>query len=174
MQVSFTSFACLCAIPLLTLKAFVSSLNFDQCQKLIVEAYSHTGGLSLAKAVLSDDGSGENPEPPGNLPWCICRKCRAMPLPEENVCCRSRPCITTADSFETIVTNQDVLSIAIVHRSDVYSDDPEYGPSDYRKAAYRQWTLWRYGDLGRRNRKVIPSCIVWAVRTKYPAPDSNI
>jgi len=45
-----------------------------------VEAYSHAGGLSLAKALLSSDGSSENPEPPGNLPWCICGKCRAMPF----------------------------------------------------------------------------------------------
>ena len=66
---------------------------------------SHTGGLYLAKALLSSDGFSENPEPLGNLPWCTCRKCRAMPLPEENVCYRSRPCITTTDSFETIVTN---------------------------------------------------------------------
>ena len=44
--------------------------------------------------------------------------------------------ITITDSFETIVTNRDVLAVAIVHRSDVYSDDPEYGPSDYHKAAY--------------------------------------
>ena len=70
-----------------------------------------------------------------------------------------------------IVTNRDVLSVAIVHRSDVYSDDPAYGPSDYRKAAYRQWTLWRCGYLGKQNQKVIPSCAMWAVRTKYPAPD---
>ena len=61
-------------------------------------------------------------------------------------------------------------SVAIVYRSDVYSDDPEYGPNDYRKAAYRQRTLWRCGYLGRRNRKVMPSCVVWDVRTKYPAP----
>ena len=158
---------------LLTFQAFVSTLNTDQCQKLIVEVYGHAGGISLAKALLSNDGSSENPESPGNLPWCTCGKCRAMPIPEENVCCRSRPCITTTESFETIVTNREVLSVAIVHRSDVYSDDPEYGPSDYRKAAYRQWTLWRCGYLGRRNRKVAPSCVVWAVRTKYPAPDNN-
>ena len=65
-----------------------------------------------------------------------------MPLPEENVCCRSNPCITTTESFDTIVVNREVLSVAIVHCSDVCSEDPEYAPSDYQKAAYRQWTLW--------------------------------
>ena len=132
MEVSFELFACPCCIPLLTFQAFAYLLNIDQCQTLIVEAYSHTGELCLAKAPLSSDGSSENPEPLGNLPWCTCGKCRAMPLPEENVCSRSRPCITTADSFETTVTNQDVFSIAIVHHSDIYSDEPEFSPSDYR------------------------------------------
>ena len=55
--------------------------------------------------------------------------------------------------------NRDILSVAIVHHSDVYSEDPEYAPTDYRKAAYRQWTMWQCGYLGRRNRKVVPS--VW-------------
>ena len=33
----------------------------------------------------------------------------------ENVCCRSRTCLTTTDMFETIVLNRDVLSVAIIH-----------------------------------------------------------
>lgn len=57
---------------------------------------------------------------------------------KKNVCCRSNPCITTTESFEMIVVNQDILSVAIVHCSDVYSEDPEYAPTVYRKAAYRQ------------------------------------
>ena len=87
LQISFKLFACLCCIPSLTFQAFVSLLNIDQCQKLIVEAYSHTGGVCLAKVLLSSDGSIENHEPLGNLLWCICGKCRAMPLPRENVRC---------------------------------------------------------------------------------------
>ena len=58
-------------------------------------------GLCVAKPFLSSDGSIENHEPLGNFPWCTIGKCIAMPLPEKNVCCRSRPCITTADSLET-------------------------------------------------------------------------
>ena len=42
--------------------------------------------------------------------------------------------------FEIFVLNRDVLSVAIVHQVDVYSEDPVYVPSDCRKAAciYRQ------------------------------------
>ena len=96
-----------------------------------------------------------------------------MPTSQQNVCCRSWPCITMTDTFENTVLNRDILSVAIVHQADVYSDDTRYEPSDYRKAAYRQWTMWRCGYLGRGNRRVIPACAVWAVRNKYPAPDGN-
>lgn len=161
------------------LQAYISTLTPEQCHQLIVEAYVQTGGISLAKALIegaSNGGEGPSEPPAGNsntLPWCKCGRCRPMPTPAENVCCKNRPCITTADIFHNIVLNRDILAVAIVHRADVYSDEPLYEPSDYRKAAYRQWTMWRCGYLGRGNRKVIPSCVVWAVRNKYPAPDGN-
>ena len=131
-----------------------------------MEAYIKVGGISLAKALLKDPsepGPSEQSGGNNNLPWCVCGRCRNMPTPEENVCCRSRACLTTTDMFETIVLNRDVLSVAIVHRADVYSEDPVYCPSAYRKAAYRQWTLWRCGYLGRGNHRVVPACVVWAV-----------
>ena len=73
--------------------------------------------------------------------------------------------------FDSVVLNRDVLSVAIEARSDVFADDPEYTPASYRKAAYRQFVLWQHGHLGRSNRRVVPSCIVWCIRNKYPAPD---
>jgi len=93
-----------------------------------------------------------------------------MPQPVENVCCRKRQCITTTDFFQSVVLDSNVLSIAIVNRSDVYADTPDYTPASYRKAAYRQWILWQHGYLGRANRRVIPSCVVWSVRDHYPSP----
>ena len=113
----------------------------SQCHQLILEAYDHVGGLFLGRALLT--GSDNNPDPQDNLPWCICRKCRSMPLSEENICFRNNPCITTTESFENMVLNREVFSVAIVHRSDVYSDNSTYEPSNYRKAACRQWTLGR-------------------------------
>ena len=73
--------------------------------------------------------------------------------------------------FDTVVLNRDVLSVAIETRSDVFADDPEYTPASYRKAAYRQFVIWQHGHLGRNNQSVVPSCIVWCIRSKYPAPD---
>ena len=53
LQASLKLFAYLChVLPPLTFQAFISSFNIDQCQKLIVEAYSYTGGPCLAKALF--------------------------------------------------------------------------------------------------------------------------
>lgn len=153
-------------------------MTTDECHKLILEAYCQPGGIRLARALVHCDGTGDDmpSDPPNNgnsLSWCICGRCRNMEHPNENVCCRKSPCITTIDSFEMLVLQRDVLSVAIVHRSDTFGDDPEYTLRSYRKAAYCQWSLWQHGYLGRGNRRVIPSCVVWAVCEKYPDPDGQ-
>ena len=96
-----------------------------------------------------------------------------MPQEIENVCCRQRPCVTTQDYFQATVLDMNVLSIAIVNQSEVFADVADYSPSSYRKAAYRQWILWQHGYLGRANRRVVPSCVVWVVRYKYPVSDGQ-
>ena len=143
----------------------------DDLQKLVTEAFCNNGGIELAKTLLQDPPEEPGPSNNNELPWCICNKCRAMPTADENVCCRKRPCVSTMGWFDTVVLNRDVLSVAIEARSDIYADDPEYNPASYRKAAYRQFILWQHGHLGRGNRRVVPSCVVWSVRSKYPAPD---
>ena len=41
----------------------------------------------------------------------------------------------------------------------------------YRLAAYRQFIHWTYSRLGRGIHRVIPSCVVAAVRHEFPELD---
>ena len=41
----------------------------------------------------------------------------------------------------------------------------------YRMAAYRQFIHWTYSRLGRGIRRIIPSCVVAAVRCEFPEAD---
>ena len=96
-----------------------------------------------------------------------------MPTEAENKCCRQRDCITNCPAFDNLVLDRSTLDIAIVHRIDFFVSTPDYSPASYRKAAYRQYIIWKYGHLGSKNRRVVPSCVTWAIRDKYPAPDGN-
>ena len=43
----------------------------------------------------------------------------------------------------------------------------------YRLAAYRQFIHWTYSRLGRGIRRVIPSCVVVAMRHEFPEDDGD-
>jgi len=153
------------------LQSFVTTLSVSQCHKLIVEAYNQPGGVQIAKArVDGSDQQQQPPQPPDKPNWCICGRCRDMGESRENICCR-RSCVTTNDPFSTLVLNTDVLAVVISHSADHYVRVVDFNPASYRKAAYRQLTLWQHGHLGGANRRVIPSCVVLAIRCKFHAPD---
>ena len=133
----------------------------------------------MAKALLANNSDqlplqNNGPSQSQNLtPWCVCRKCHVMDSAEENKCCRQRDCVTNSSAFDSLVLNCKTLNIAIIHRSNFFVSTPDYTSQSYRKAAYRQFIIWKYGHLGSQNRRVAPSCVVWAIRYKYPAPDGN-
>lgn len=65
----------------------------------------------------------------------------------------------------------NVLNVEILNLSKVFVQSPDYTTSSYKKATYRQFILWQEGRLGRGNYKVVPSCVIWTVRNRYPALD---
>ena len=149
-------------------------LNAEQCQRLIVIAYNQAGGQESAKAIIEmpqQSPPGQQPPINGIPGWCICGKCRPMPTPNENKCCRQKLCMTLQPSFQSLVLDRDALSVAIVGRMDVLADRSDFSNQGYRFAAYRQYILWQNGYLGRGNRRVVPSCATCSIRQKHPRPD---
>jgi len=134
------------------MQAFVSTLTPAQCNQLIIQAYSNSGGFELAKSVGIQYPM---PNPQNKLTWCICTKCHNMDQMVENICCRIKPCVTTTEMFESVMLNRNVLSVAIVDRHDVLVEDATYIPEAYRKSAYHQWIMWRVGCLGNRVHRVV-------------------
>lgn len=134
------------------------------------------GSLDFAKQLLEEKNT---PDPPASTPstnfpqWCKCKNCRPMPSEIENVCCNRVNCLTRLQVFNNICLDRDILEVCIKARCDIRADEFNYSMESFRKAAYRQFTLWRYGKLGRGNRRVVPSCVVLAVRNIYPSPSGN-
>ncbi|XP_074626925.1 P2X purinoceptor 7-like [Acropora palmata] len=84
-------------------------------------------------------------------------------------------CITDHEEFSVVCLTRAVFRTAIVgfhylNRSPVPSPMQN---RNYRYAAYRQYVWWIYKRLGRKKRKVIPSCVVSAIRKEFPEADGN-
>ena len=96
--------------------------------------------------------------------WCKCGHCRQMPRAIENICCKKKDCVTLTLRFYKLCLDPDILQLCILNRADIRNDPFDNSTRQFRKAAYRQFILDKYGYLGRGNRKVVPSCAVWKVR----------
>ncbi|XP_040191767.1 P2X purinoceptor 7-like [Rana temporaria] len=121
----------------------------------------------------------------GNTDWCICESCGPMPTQLESVCCRQiyqvegsipegMSCITAAPVFVSQFTIQEhvyitSMAIHVIERPVVDADNNRR----LRKTAYRAFIGWIYGFLGKANRKVIPACVVKAIREAFPDPDGS-
>ena len=94
-------------------------MGLEVCHSMLKKTFSNNGGLDLLVSVMQGSApSSDEPSDPqsNNLQhWCICGKCRSMPLEKENVCCKQRRCITTINFFESAVLDMNVLSISIVN-----------------------------------------------------------
>ena len=154
---------------------FVSKMSPQDKDKLLIWLLSQgRGSIEFVANMLSEgDPEPAPPEPENAGPWCVCGVCRRMPSKEENVCCKKRTCVTSYVMFNTICIDREVLQLAIRARCDICADKLDYSTQSYQNPAYWQYTWWKYGKLGRGNRKILPSCVVLSIRQGYPAPDGN-
>ena len=155
----------------------MKKLSEVEKETLLIRVLSQgRGSVEYARDLLTgpNDPESEPPEPENDAErWCICGVCRRMQDEQENVCCQKRTCVTSYVMFNTTCLDREVLQLAITARCDIRADEPDYSTQSYRKAAYRQYTLWKYGTLGRGNRQILPSCVVATIRQAYPAPNGN-
>ncbi|XP_061877782.1 uncharacterized protein LOC133630284 [Entelurus aequoreus] len=127
--------------------------------------------------------------------WCSCGCCVLLPTEEECLCCRewdllqpavfgdypvdgTQRCVTSSEDFPSLI-NRAVLEtffhvpkINWKRRPRPQGENGQLSIDQCRLVAYRvvlEWAL-RGERLGRGNRRVLPRCIVMAIRSKYPSP----
>ena len=109
--------------------------------------------------------------PDGTPEWCKCAHCQEMETKIENTCCGFKKCVTTYRLFGKYCLDKDCLMLSLKAWADIRGDEHNFESNNYLKAAYRQFTLWKYGRLGKGNRCGVPSCVVLAVRREYSSRD---
>lgn len=140
----------------------------DETGDMIAETET-AGAMCITTAVTVS--SAESIPSPGSplVDWCTCGLCRPMPQVIENKCCKQSKCITTTSHFAKLCLDPDVLEMCIRNTGDIRNDREDSSTRAFRKAAYRQYTLAKYGRLGKGNRRVCPSCVVLKIRKLYPS-----
>ncbi len=150
----------------------VKNLSMETLQKLLVElAVCGEGSLDFVKEMIQ---IVENPQRniirPTAPDWCKCGVCENMPDPDENKCCNRKLCVTSYYMFKKLCLDRDYCKLNIIARCDMRADNMEFTMNAFRKAGYRQFPLWKFGRLGKSNRRISPSCVVLTIRKFYPSP----
>ena len=101
--------------------------------------------------------------------WCNCSCCRTMPQDMENKCCGRRNCVSQTRRFQKLCLDAEYLLLCAKNTADIHDDRQDSSSRTFRKAAYRNYILDTHGYLGKRKRKVVPSCCVLCIRRHYPS-----
>ena len=101
--------------------------------------------------------------------WCKCSCCRTMPQDIENKCCGRRNCVSQTRRFRKLCLDAEYLLLFAKNTAGVRNDRQDSSSHTFHKAAYRNYILDTHGYLGKRKRKVVPSCCVLCIRQHYPS-----
>lgn len=106
-----------------------------------------------------------------------------MPTLLESKCCQETnivdgkieeagiQCITHHEGFEPNCLNIHVLETSFYEylENNGPLEEHELIHNVYRYISYRRFTRWIYRVLGKKMRKVLPSCVVTSIRENFPA-----
>ncbi|KAM8927163.1 P2X purinoceptor 7-like [Pelodytes ibericus] len=139
-----------------------------------------------------DGGRGNTPPAAsvrvGHVGWCTCGNCMPMQTDESSICCREiRKIMPLLSQHAKCVCDIYYLRDHLVSREHLtalyrfgnsfrrvrFGSAEDMKESDFRITAYRAFTMWIYGYLGRRNKRPIPSCAVRRIRSHFPKPDKT-
>ncbi|XP_018083867.1 P2X purinoceptor 7-like [Xenopus laevis] len=120
-----------------------------------------------------------------DIRWCGCGNCTPMPSLIEHLCCHEQPiifskipdernCITECKFFNELISREraDLNFKMTTLGLRKQPNDAEY-TRGLRKASYRNFSVWIYGNLGTSRTKPIPSCVVKVIRSSFPDPQSK-
>lgn len=136
--------------------------------------------LLLANGLSEDDMVGRKEKAVDE--WCSCGNCKKMPKDVENLCCKEIDevrdrfltgsqiqCVIEHPFFEPTCCNEYALQLSYnlmqkIKRMEIRRENNDR----YRWTAYKNFVYTVYGKLEPEMRKVNPSCVVNAVRRKFP------
>ncbi|XP_071078628.1 uncharacterized protein [Haliotis cracherodii] len=155
-------------------KDFAATLSMTQLQTIVTELLFRDQGSfeDYLHGYRPCDNPPSQPQPEDLPRWCRCGNCRPMPSAQENKCCwqtGSSQCVVNLPNFYTVITHA-ILDLAMAHYNEFLVHDQDRSNAVYRHQAYRQFVLQRFGRLGMGNRRVVPSCVVLAIRLRFPDP----
>ena len=74
--------------------------------------------------------------------------------------------------FEILELDEAILSLTRAQNEILGFEEADENRA-FRFMAYRQYTLWIHGCLGRRSTRVVPACCTISIRTRFPDPEGK-
>ncbi|KAJ8050226.1 P2X purinoceptor 7 [Holothuria leucospilota] len=162
---------------------FEPEFNEEELLQMMLGERRERGEANVVADEMAPDVVQE-PNRLNDVNWCQCTNCAGMPSLSECRCCletqnvnlliADNGCITQHEDFGTVCLNKAVLRTVLIMRNDVRGHnvdvDRDLDNKSYRYSAYRMFTYWVHGRLGKGVRKVVPSCAVRKIRDKFPDP----
>ena len=78
-----------------------------------------------------------------------------------------------SNEFKMVCLERAVLETNLAMISRYTGETFKFENTNYCFSVYKQYISWIYGRLGKHIRQVILSCVVWAIRKKYPSDDGE-